>query len=698
MSLRHRFLGAFLALIIPLSSVSAQTQEELAQLEPKDLFFNGWMLARDAERLTKKEKFLDAYAKLQKAKVMFDTIAVNHATYEPNLVKFRQGSTRESMETIYDKAEAEQAAKEKKSGAFIEGGGPSPLTPLNPVLEKKRAQNLQNAQRQIDQLKESLAGALNNRDASSAKMRKALKDLETERNRMAAAPLKSEMDALNEQIAGLKRERQAMSLALSKTRSDLALTKQKLDVSQKAYAASQKKVRELTAVVEEQRKINSRVVKGQQDQIDELRREMKQRDQLMAQANQQIQDLSTQLEQSNNLVGELQLENDALEQERDEMASLLDLSEADQLQKLLGQNVSLHQKYKEANLKLDAMTKNTDATKEDITLARRGLVVAKAKLRDADRENTKQDLRIRDLEKRLKMAENDIISRAENGDLSEAQRDELLILRNLAKEKRDQLKAQQKKGELLLAQAERMGVKDPEWADAVNQFKGTLKISLTADEEAIIDNATADYTANSQFQPSAVERRRAAQELSRRTGDMKKVAIRLVEKEDLQAARGILSMVIEEDPGSWDAMINLGIVNLRMGDPGEAATQFNQAILYAGNRKIPLAHSFLGEAFYRTELYEDARRELNLSLTMEPNNAGAHIILGNMAGKTGNLMDAEVHFKEACMIDPSMWEPHYNLAFLCSLNGRKTQGKIHYQEALRRGAPANLKLEEKLGL
>lgn len=698
MSLRHRFLGAFLALIIPLSSVSAQTQEELAQLEPKDLFFNGWMLARDAERLTKKEKFLDAYAKLQKAKVMFDTIAVNHATYEPNLVKFRQGSTRESMETIYDKAEAEQAAKEKKSGAFIEGGGPSPLTPLNPVLEKKRAQNLQNAQRQIDQLKESLAGALNNRDASSAKMRKALKDLETERNRMAAAPLKSEMDALNEQIAGLKRERQAMSLALSKTRSDLALTKQKLDVSQKAYAASQKKVRELTAVVEEQRKINSRVVKGQQDQIDKLRREMKQRDQLMAQANQQIQDLSTQLEQSNNLVGELQLENDALEQERDEMASLLDLSEADQLQKLLGQNVSLHQKYKEANLKLDAMTKNTDATKEDITLARRGLVVAKAKLRDADRENTKQDLRIRDLEKRLKMAENDIISRAENGDLSEAQRDELLILRNLAKEKRDQLKAQQKKGELLLAQAERMGVKDPEWADAVNQFKGTLKISLTADEEAIIDNATADYTANSQFQPSAVERRRAAQELSRRTGDMKKVAIRLVEKEDLQAARGILSMVIEEDPGSWDAMINLGIVNLRMGDPGEAATQFNQAILYAGNRKIPLAHSFLGEAFYRTELYEDARRELNLSLTMEPNNAGAHIILGNMAGKTGNLMDAEVHFKEACMIDPSMWEPHYNLAFLCSLNGRKTQGKIHYQEALRRGAPANLKLEEKLGL
>ncbi|MDB4508402.1 hypothetical protein N9051_02335, partial [Akkermansiaceae bacterium] len=549
-----------------------------------------------------------------------------------------------------------------------------------------------------DQLKESLAEALNNRDASSAKMRKALKDLETERNRMAAAPLKSEMEALNQQIAGLKRERQAMSLALSKTRSDLALTKQKLDVSKKAYAASQKKVRELTAVVEEQSKINSRVVSGQQDQIDVLRREMKQKDQLMVQANQQIQDLSTQLEQSYNLVAELQTERDEIIKERDEMAELLDLSEKDQLQKLLGQNVSLHQKYKEANLKLEAMTKNTDATKEDITRARQGLVVAKVKLRNADRENTKQSLRIRDLEKRLEMAENDIISRAENGDLTQAQRDELLILRNLAKEKRDQLKAQQKKGELLLAQAERMGVKDPEWADAVNQFKGTLKISLTADEEAIIDNATADYTANSQFQPSAVERRRAAQELSRRTGDMKKVAIRLVEKEDLQAARGILSMVIEEDPGSWDAMINLGIVNLRMDDPGEAATQFNQAILYAGNRKIPVAHSFLGEAFYRTELYEDARRELNLSLTMEPNNAGAHIILGNMAGKTGNLMEAEVHFKESIKIDPSIWEPHYNLAFLCSLNGRKTQGKIHYQEALRRGAPANLELEKKLGL
>lgn len=696
MILRQRFLGAFLALIIPLYSASAQTQEQLAQLEPKDLFFQGWMLARDAERLIKKDKFLDAYAKLQKAKVMFDTIAVNHATYEPNLVEFRQGSTRKSMETIYNKAEAEQAAKEKKSGAFIEGGGPSKLAPLNPTLEQKRDQDLQDAQRQIDQLKQSLAGALNNRDAESAKMRQALKDLETERNRVAAAPLKSEMDALNEQIADLKRERQAMSLALSKTRSDLALTKQKLDVSQKAYVASQKKVRELTAVVEEQSKINSRVVKGQQDQIDELRREMKRKDQLMAQANQQIQDLSTQLEQSHNLVGDLQNERDALVQERNEMATLLELSEANRVQKLLGQNLSLHQKFKEANLKVEAMTKNTDATKEDITLARRGLVVAKAKIREAQRDNTKQKLRIRDLEKRLEMAENDIITRAENGDLSEAQHDELLILRNLAKEKRNQLKAQQKKGELLLAQAERMGVKDPEWADAVNQFKGTLKISLTADEEAIIDNATADYTANSQFQPSAVERRRAAQELSRRTGYMKKVAIRLVEREDMQAARGILSMVIEEDPGSWDAMINLGIVNLRMDNPDEAAKQFNQAILYAGDRKIPLAHSFLGEAFYRTELYDDARRELNLSLTMEPENSDAHVLLGNMAGKTSNLMDAEVHYQEAIRIDPSIWEPHYNLAFLCSLNGRKTQGKIHYQEALRRGAPANLKLEEKL--
>ena len=700
MTIFRHILRAFLALLISLSQVSAQTQEQLAQLEPSDLYYNGWQLARDAEKLVKEEKYVDAYAKLRQAKAMFDTIAINHATYRPDLVKMRQDSTRSSMDEVYPKAEAEQKANQKKTGNFIEGEGPGEqlIAPIDPIREQKRTTDLKKLQAQIDQLKRSLSSAINDRDATAAKARKALAELERERNRLASAPLKSELDALNAEIAGLKRERDTMSRALSKTRSELSKTQQRLEIARQALDASQKKERELAAVIKEQGKINNRIVKGQQDQIDELRREMKQKDQVIADSNQRIRQLATQLTQSQNMVADLQEEREELIREKQEMATLLELNEADRIQKLLSQNVSLNKQYNDAQKQLDAVLSNNDANQEKLALAKRGVTLAKAKIRESQKENVRQKLRIRDLENRLEQAEQDITMSTEDGALTQEQRDELTMLREIAKTKRDQLKAQQKKAELLVEQAERMGLEDPQWAQAVNQFKGTIQPVLTEEEEAMIADVRSDFTAISQFQPSNAERIRANRELQRRTGDMKKVASRLYQKDDLEASRGILQMVIEEDPASWDAMINLGMVNLRLNEPTTAAKQFEQAILYAGDRKIPLAHFLLGDAHYRNERFAEASTEINLSLSMDSENAQAHVLLGNMAGKTGRMMDAEVHFKRAIEIDPNIWEPHYNLAFICSGDDRQTQGKIHYQEALRRGAPANLQLEKKLGL
>lgn len=694
----HPILGVLLALLIPTSLISAQTQEQLAQLEPSDLYYNGWQLARGAEKLIKEEKYVAAYAKLRQAKAMFDTMAINHATYRPDLVKMRQDSTRETMDLIYPKAEAEQKANQQKTENFIEGEGlGDPLiVPIDPAREQKRTRDLKTLQGQINQLKRSLAGAINDRDANAAKARKALFELEAERNRLASAPLKSELDAMNAEIAGLKRERDAMSIALSKTRSELGKTRQRLEIARQTLDASQKEVAELTAVIKQQGKINSRVVEGQQKQIDALRRQMKEKDQIIAESNRRLKQLSTQLEQSRAMVADLQDERETLIREKQEMSTLLELNEADRIQKLLSQNVSLNKQYRDAQKQLDAVIANDDASQEKLTLAKRGVTLAKAKIRESQKENARQKLRIRDLENRLEQAEKDLTMSAENGDLSQVQRAELTMLREIAKTKRDQLKAQQKKAELLVEQAQRMGLKDPQWAQAVNQFKGTVKPVLTAEEEAMIADVRADFTAISRFKPDSAERIRANRELQRRTGDLKKVASRLFAKDNLEASRGILEMVIEEDPSSWDAMINLGMVNLRLNDPTMAAKQFEQAIHFAFDRKIPLAHFLLGDAHYRNQRFSEATAEINLALSMDPDNAEAHVLLGNMAGKSGEMMDAEVHFKRAIEIDPNIWEPHYNLAFICSQNNRQIEGKIYYQEALRRGAPPNLGLEKKL--
>ena len=83
---------------------------------------------------------------------------------------------------------------------------------------------------------------------------------------------------------------------------------------------------------------------------------------------------------------------------------------------------------------------------------------------------------------------------------------------------------------------------------------------------------------------------------------------------------------------------------------------------------------------------------------MEPENAKAHVILGNIAGRSGDYQNAEYHFKEAITLDPTLHEPHKNLAVLRYREKKLTEAKVHYRDALRLGAPADPALEEALDI
>jgi len=696
--LRH-LVACLLVSFISLPLLTAQTQADLAQLEPADLFFSGWILSRDADQLIEKEDYLDAYSKLQRAKAIYDTMAIHHATYEPNLVEMRQDLTRETMEKIYPKAETQQK-KSQNASPFIEGEGPGKkiLVPVDRAADSARAKKMSGVQGEIDQLKRQLSASTNRNDATAAKLRKTLKELEELKNEINNAPLKSEMDALNDEILGLRRERGAIALALSKTKAALSRTEQERDLTQKALTETQREIRELNAVIAEQTKVNGRVVRNQQEQIDEKNREIKRIEGLFAKEREKTRSLERQVEQSMALIEDLQIERDDLIREKNQMAAFLKMNSSEGVQELVTQNVALSKELNDARRQMEAAMESANASKDDIVLAQRGLTVAKAKIREAQKENTQQTLRITTLEKRLQQAEEDLLKSESNKQVTGLAKEEITALRETAKKQRNALEAEKKKSELLVAQAKRMGLKDPHWKQAVAQFEKSYVPEISQAEEAIIDQVRSDFTANSRFDVSPQERLRAARELRGKKDDLNKVATKLYKKNDLEAARGILEMVIEEDPAAWDAMINLGIVQLRLGEDSEAARQFEQAILYAGDRKIPLAHFMLGDAYYRAKLFSDAEREINLSLSLEPDNAQAHVLLGNMAGKMGKTIEAKFHFKQAIKIDPNIWEPHFNLAYMAARNGKTSNARILYQEALRRGAPARPDLEQQLGL
>ena len=104
--LRH-LTGLVLAALLTVTSW-AQTPEELARLDPAELYFQAWSLVKEGEELEKKEDFVGAFTKYRKARAFFDIIKVASPDFRKESLKFRSESTTKAMETIHEKALAQQ--------------------------------------------------------------------------------------------------------------------------------------------------------------------------------------------------------------------------------------------------------------------------------------------------------------------------------------------------------------------------------------------------------------------------------------------------------------------------------------------------------------------------------------------------------------------------------------------------------------
>jgi Flp pilus assembly protein TadD len=259
------------------------------------------------------------------------------------------------------------------------------------------------------------------------------------------------------------------------------------------------------------------------------------------------------------------------------------------------------------------------------------------------------------------------------------------------------IQAQQGAAELLLKQGEKLGETDQIWRDALARINGDKKMELTIEEMELIEKTSPlSPSLDSNITPSPEELAAGTSQLRAANKNLNAVARRLFAKGDFQASRGALELIVDQDPGAWEAMINLGIVHLRLDDPVAASGQFRQSILVAGDRKIPFAHFMLGDSLYRVELFEEAEQELRRSLSFEPQNAVAHILLGNIAGKTNRFDDAEFHFQEAITQDPNLIEPYINLAIISLRKGQKDEARKFYQRYLAKGGAARPALENRL--
>ncbi len=698
--LRHLIGLVFAALLI--APAWAQTPEELAKLDPGGLYYQAWSLVKQAEELEEKEEFVESFTNYRKARSFFDLITINHPDFKQKEgLKWRTKSTTEAMERIHSKALAQQKERQDagKTPLLEVPGEAKPLLTIPGKVDPTgtATKTIRDLQAEINQLNADLRRRVNPRDSESARLRQKIRELQTQLSRLAASPLRNQVAELNQQIEQLRQERDAMATArdraLTAQRDTLAL----LERTQKARLADKLEIEELKAVIAKQIKINGRVVEGQQDQIDALKEKIKEKDKRLTESNRTMAELETRLTQSEKMVTELRQERNGLIEERDQMRALLKINEADRIQKLITQNVSLSKELNEAKANLELVQKDGNASKDKILLAKQALVVAKAKIQNLQKSDMQSKLRTDRLEKRLKQAEEDLLAQLNGGTLNRRGKEEVALLRGVIDKLKAKMQAQQGAAELLLKQGEKMGEKDKIWKDALARINGDKLMELTIEEMELIEKTTGlSPSLDSNITPSPEELAAGTSELRAANKNLNTVARRLFAKGDFQASRGALELIVDQDPGAWEAMINLGIVHLRLEDPAAAAGQFRQSILVAGDRKVPFAHFMLGDSLYRVELFEEAEQELRRSLSFEPQNAVAHILLGNIAGKTNRFEDAEFHYQEAIAQNPNLFEPYVNLAIINLRKGKKDESRKFYQRYLAKGGQARPALERRL--
>jgi tetratricopeptide (TPR) repeat protein len=670
-----------------------------AQFDPSDVYFQGYLNAREAEQRESTGDFIGALEKLQKASEMFNAVRKFHPDWKADMVGGRFGKTTEAIANVRPKAEA-QMLKNRNTVAELEGGvkqsgtlidpaqGVMPLTPGILEVEPLAARRLREAQEEVDRLRlESSTGDLaKQNNFLKAQLKAAETNVQALRARLTTAPMEKEMKALNQRIDTLEQEREAMAMALTHSRSAHTEALARNATLEADLKVIQQKYADIDRDLKAERKVSNSVVSGQRRQLDALEKQLEKKNTELTKANERINGLVNELQQSRDSFTELRTERDSLLQERDQMAALLKLNEGSRIQDLIEQNMSLAKNLREANEKVDRLNRESNADKDTITDALRDLAIAKSQINRLHQDKREQDKRLSDLESRLKNEEKSLTDGKIAADPAEVE-----VLRDIIKR---QLRIQERRRQardLLVEAAKDLGAKDERLAKAIELFDAQI-IALSPEEQKLIAGNNVDGEFVSPFARDRASVGQKTAELNRDIAVFERTAEKSFVSGRLLPTRELYQMILEQYPNHTPSLCRLGIVHLKLEEPAAAVDTFRRAVEM--DSENPYAFRMLGFSLMKNGDIPDAEKSARRAVELAPNDAKGQSLLATLCYRLGRIKEAESYFKAAITADPLPSEPYYNLALICSRSDRKAEAKNYYNQALDRGALPDPELED----
>ena len=154
--------------------------------------------------------------------------------------------------------------------------------------------------------------------------------------------------------------------------------------------------------------------------------------------------------------------------------------------------------------------------------------------------------------------------------------------------------------------------------------------------------------------------------------------VELQRRGDLEGARLAYEEALKHEPRRVDALSNLGMVYLNLGENDKATEYFGQALSIKPD--LPLVRMFLGLAHYRAGRFEAAHRELAIVVEDQPRHPQALHLLGLSLLRLDKIQEGITALEAVLQANPSNADAAYTLgtAYVGS-------GEIEKAEALLEG-------------